>query len=113
MIKLTDLAAGVRAGNIRALAKAITLVESRNLDHSLAATTLLDDLLPDTGNAVRIGISGVPGAGKSTFIEAFGLHLTGRGHKVAVLAVDPSSQRSGWRARRARPCCSAKRPVSM
>jgi len=95
MFKLTDLAAGVRAGNIRALAKAITLVESRNLDHSLAATTLLDDLLPDTGKAIRIGISGVPGAGKSTFIEAFGLHLTGLGHKVAVLAVDPSSQRSG------------------
>ncbi|MCM2265884.1 MAG: methylmalonyl Co-A mutase-associated GTPase MeaB [Desulfuromonadales bacterium] len=95
MTILHELAAGVRAGNIRALAKAITLVESRNLDHSLAATTLLDDLLPDTGNAIRIGISGVPGAGKSTFIEAFGLLLTGRGHKVAVLAVDPSSQRSG------------------
>ena len=95
MIKLTDLAAGVRAGNIRSLAKAITLVESRNLDHSIAATTLLDDLLPDTGKAIRIGISGVPGAGKSTFIEAFGLYLTGKGHKVAVLAVDPSSQRSG------------------
>ena len=95
MTILHDLAAGVRAGNIRALAKAITLVESRNLDHSLAATTLLDELLPDTGRAIRIGISGVPGAGKSTFIEAFGLHLTGLGHKVAVLAVDPSSQRSG------------------
>ena len=95
MIKLTDLAAGVRAGNIRALAKAITLVESRNIDHSLAATTLLDELLPHTGQAIRIGISGVPGAGKSTFIEAFGLHLTALGRKVAVLAVDPSSQRSG------------------
>ena len=95
MIKLSDLAAGVRAGNIRALAKAITLVESRNIDHSLAATTLLDELLPHTGNAMRIGISGVPGAGKSTFIEAFGLHLTALGRKVAVLAVDPSSQRSG------------------
>ena len=95
MTILTELAAGVRAGNIRALAKAITLVESRNLDHSLAATTLLDELLPDTGRAIRIGISGVPGAGKSTFIEAFGPHLTRRGHQVAVLAVDPSSQRSG------------------
>lgn len=95
MIKLHDIAAGVRLGNIRALAKAITLVESRNLDHSLAATTLLDELLPATGNSIRIGISGVPGAGKSTFIEAFGLHLTGLGHKVAVLAVDPSSQISG------------------
>jgi LAO/AO transport system kinase len=95
MFKLSDLAAGVRAGNIRALAKAITLVESRNIDHSLAATTLLDELLPHTGNAIRIGISGVPGVGKSTFIEAFGLHLTALGRKVAVLAVDPSSQRSG------------------
>lgn len=95
MTILQDLAAGVRAGNIRALAKAITLVESRNLDHSLAATTLLDELLPATGGAIRIGISGVPGAGKSTFIEAFGLHLTALGRKVAVLAVDPSSQRSG------------------
>lgn len=95
MIKLHDIADGVRAGNIRALAKAITLIESRNLDHSKAATTLLDDLLPHSGNAIRIGISGVPGVGKSTFIESFGLFLTGRGHRVAVLAVDPTSQRSG------------------
>ena len=95
MIKLQDIAAGVRAGNIRALAKAITLIESRNLDHSLAATTLLDELLADTGNSIRIGISGVPGVGKSTFIEAFGMHLIDRGHKVAVLAVDPTSQLSG------------------
>jgi len=95
MIKLHDIAKGVRAGNVRSLAKAITLIESRNLDHSLAATTLLDELLPATGNSIRIGISGVPGAGKSTFIEAFGMHLLRRGHKVAVLAVDPSSQLSG------------------
>src|SRR5210317_180939 len=95
MIKLQDIADGVRAGNVRALAKAITLIESRNLDHSLAATTLLDELLPDTGNSIRIGISGVPGAGKSTFIEAFGMYLLSLGHKVAVLAVDPSSQLSG------------------
>lgn len=95
MIKLIDIAAGVRAGNIRTLAKAITLIESRNLEHSLAATTLLDELLPDTGKSIRIGISGVPGAGKSTFIEAFGMHLLGQGHKVAVLTVDPSSQLSG------------------
>jgi len=94
-IKIQDIADGVRAGNLRALAKAITLIESRNLDHSLAATTLLDELLPDTGNSIRIGISGVPGAGKSTFIEAFGMHLIRLGHKVAVLAVDPSSQISG------------------
>ncbi len=95
MIKLHDIAEGVKKGQLRALAKAITLVESRNLDHSVAATTLLDELLPASGNSVRIGISGVPGAGKSTIIEALGLHLTGLGHKVAVLAVDPTSQLSG------------------
>lgn len=95
MIKLHDIADGVKNRNIRALAKAITLIESRNLDHSLAATALLDQLLPASGNAIRLGISGVPGAGKSTFIEALGLHLTGQGHRVAVLAVDPSSQLSG------------------
>jgi len=95
MIKLQNIADGVRAGNVRALAKAITLIESRNLDHSLAATTLLDELLPDTGKSIRIGISGVPGAGKSTFIEAFGMYLLQQGHRVAVLAVDPSSQLSG------------------
>ena len=95
MIKIQNITEGVRAGNVRSLAKAITLIESRNLDHSLAATTLLDELLPDTGNSIRIGISGVPGAGKSTFIEAFGMSLLSLGHKVAVLAVDPSSQLSG------------------
>ena len=95
MIKINEIAAGVSAGNVRSLAKAITLIESRNLDHSLAATTLLDELLPATGNSIRIGISGVPGAGKSTFIEAFGMSLLSLGHKVAVLAVDPSSQLSG------------------
>ncbi len=95
MSMIHDIADGVRAGHIRAIGKAITLIESRNLDHSVAATTLLDELLPATGDSIRIGISGVPGAGKSTFIEAFGLHLTSLGHKVAVLAVDPSSQISG------------------
>ena len=95
MIKLHDIADGVKNRNIRALAKAITLIESRNLNHSLAATALLDELLPASGNAIRIGISGVPGAGKSTFIEALGLHLSRQGHRVAVLAVDPSSQLSG------------------
>jgi len=95
LIKLHDIADGVKNRNIRALAKAITLIESRNLDHSLAATALLDELLPDSGSAIRIGISGVPGAGKSTFIEALGLHLIRQGHRVAVLAVDPTSQLSG------------------
>ena len=90
-----QLAAGVRAGERRALAKAITLVESGRKDHQEEAQRLLEQLLPETGQAARVGITGVPGVGKSTFIEAFGLHLIGRGKRVAVLAVDPSSSRSG------------------
>src|SRR5689334_1654265 len=89
------LAAEVRGGSRRALAKAITLVESTRADHQRAAQRLLELLLPQTGRAVRVGVSGVPGVGKSTFIEAFGLHLIGLGKRVAVLAVDPSSARSG------------------
>jgi len=89
------LARDLRAGDRRALAKAITLVESTRADHQRDAQRLLEQLLPFTGGAVRIGISGVPGVGKSTFIEAFGLHLIGQGKRVAVLAVDPSSARSG------------------
>ncbi|HEV7731232.1 MAG TPA: methylmalonyl Co-A mutase-associated GTPase MeaB [Candidatus Binatia bacterium] len=89
------LAADVRAGSRRALAKAITLVESTRPDHQEQAQRLLEALLPHTGTAARVGISGVPGAGKSTFIEAFGLHLIAQGKRVAVLAVDPSSARSG------------------
>jgi LAO/AO transport system kinase len=89
------LADGVRGGDRRALARAITLVESTRPDHRAAAEALLAELLPRSGNSVRLGISGVPGVGKSTFIEAFGLHVIGRGHRVAVLAVDPSSQRTG------------------
>jgi LAO/AO transport system kinase len=88
-------AEGVRAGDRRALAKAITLVESSRPDHQDAAQRLLEMLLPLTGKARRVGITGVPGAGKSTFIEAFGLYLVGLGKRVAVLAVDPSSVRSG------------------
>ena len=90
-----DLTAHVLKGERRAVAKAITLVESVRVDERAAAETLLDALLPHTGHAVRIGLSGAPGVGKSTFIEAFGLHLLSLGHKVAVLAVDPSSARSG------------------
>ena len=82
-------------GERRALAKAITLVESTRSEDRVAAQRLLEHLLPRTGKAARIGVSGVPGVGKSTFIEAFGLHLIGRGKRVAVLAVDPSSSRSG------------------
>jgi LAO/AO transport system kinase len=89
------LAADVRAGDRRALAKGITLVESTRADHQETAQRLLEMLLPYTGNAVRVGVSGVPGVGKSTFIEAFGLHVIGLGRRVAVLAVDPSSVRSG------------------
>jgi LAO/AO transport system kinase len=92
---IEQLAADVRAGKRRALAKAITLVESTRADHQEQAQRLLEILLPATGNAYRVGISGVPGAGKSTFIESFGLHLIGLGKTVAVLAVDPSSARSG------------------
>ncbi len=79
----------------RALAKAITLLESTRADHRLRADALLGALLPASGKALRLGISGVPGVGKSTFIEALGLFLLARGHRVAVLAVDPSSSLSG------------------
>jgi LAO/AO transport system kinase len=89
------LAAGVRGRDRRTLAKAITLVESTRADDQRAAQRLLELLLPDTGRAVRVGVSGVPGVGKSTFIEAFGLYLIGLGKRVAVLAVDPSSALSG------------------
>jgi len=89
------LAEGVRAGDRRSLAKAITLVESIHPDHRQQAHILLDTLLPHTGGSLRVGITGVPGVGKSTFIESLGLHLISRGHRVAVLAVDPSSSISG------------------
>lgn len=90
-----DLTAGVLAGDRRSLARAITLVESSRADHRERADVLLDEILLATGSAVRVGISGAPGVGKSTFIEAFGLHLTAAGKQVAVLAVDPSSRRTG------------------
>jgi LAO/AO transport system kinase len=86
---------GVLAGDRVAIARAVTLVESRRLDHRRRAQQLLARLLPRTGSAQRIGISGVPGAGKSTFIDTLGSNLTAAGHRVAVLAVDPSSARSG------------------
>ena len=79
----------------RAMAKAITLLESTRADHREAADAMLTALLPETGRAIRLGLSRVPGVGKSTFIEALGLHLIGQGHRVAVLAVDPSSTVSG------------------
>lgn len=90
-----SLAPAILSGDRRALARGITLVESTRPDHRARAEALLAALLPHTGKGVRLGITGVPGVGKSTFIEAFGLHVIGQGHKVAVLAVDPSSQRTG------------------
>jgi LAO/AO transport system kinase len=89
------LVAGVLGGDRRAMARAITLVESRRADHRERAQELLVGLLPHAGSARRVGISGVPGVGKSTFIDQLGVDLTSQGHRVAVLAVDPSSARSG------------------
>ena len=83
------------SGDRAKLARAITLIESRNPEHHKVAQEMLVELLPKTGNSLRIGISGLPGAGKSTFIDAFGTMLTDLGHKVAVLAVDPTSSRTG------------------
>ena len=90
-----NLAARVLAGDRAALARAITLVESGAPQHHEAAQTLLAELLPHTGKSIRVGITGVPGAGKSTFIDAFGCYLTENGRRVAVLAIDPSSSLSG------------------
>ena len=89
------LSEDLRAGRRAALARAITLIESRRGDHQAASRDLVQDLLPETGKAVRVGITGSPGVGKSTTIDALGMFLIERGHKVAVLAVDPSSARTG------------------
>jgi len=89
------LAKGVLDGNRRALARAITLVESTRDDQRASASALLERLIPYAGNSIRLGISGVPGVGKSTFIEALGNHVIDTGHRVAVLTVDPSSAISG------------------
>ena len=91
----SDLSKRLLSGDRRALAKAITLIESTREADRAVSEALLVEILPATGRAVRIGLSGTPGAGKSTFIEAFGTYLTGQGRRVAVLAVDPSSRRSG------------------
>jgi LAO/AO transport system kinase len=92
---IEDLAKAIRSGDRAALPRAITMLESTRADHREQAQQLLLDLLPDAGNAHRVGITGVPGVGKSTSIEALGMQLIDRGHKVAVLAVDPSSTRTG------------------
>jgi len=94
-IDIPELARAVRAGNRAALARAITLIESRREDHQAASRALMQLLLPDTGKAERVGITGSPGVGKSTTIDALGMFLIERGHRVAVLAVDPSSARTG------------------
>ena len=93
MVAVPDLLAGIRAGRRADVARAITLVESDRPDHRAAARELLGEL--GDGEAVRVGISGVPGVGKSTFIESLGTQLTAKGHRVGVLAVDPSSTRTG------------------
>lgn len=92
---IDDLAQSVRLGRRRALAQAITLIESTKSDHRSQAEALLAKLAPDAGRSIRLGFTGVPGAGKSTLIEAFGRLVIDQGHRVAVLAVDPSSPRSG------------------
>jgi len=95
VLETTEIVEGVLAGNRTILSRAITLVESRKPEHFTQAQQVLEQLMPHTGGSHRIGITGVPGVGKSTFIEAFGTKLTKAGHKVAVLAVDPTSARSG------------------
>src|SRR5580693_7429261 len=89
------LAAALKDGDRRALARAVTLVESTRPDHRREAERLIEAILPAAGGATRIGVSGPPGAGKSTFIERFGLDGIARGHRIAVLAVDPGSKRGG------------------
>jgi LAO/AO transport system kinase len=90
-----DRASAIRNGDRRALARAITLVESTRPDHRDQALALLEAVMPDTGKAIRLGISGAPGVGKSTFIETLGTQLIATGHEIAVLAVDPTSARAG------------------
>ena len=90
-----EVCTAIRSGDRRAIARTITLLESTRPDHAERGQEILDALVPDTGGAVRVGITGPPGVGKSTFIEALGLHLIGKGQRVAVLAVDPSSPVTG------------------
>lgn len=95
LLAVEDYVAGIRAGDRAVLARAITLVESEHPKHIALAQEVLNEILPYTGGAIRIGLSGVPGVGKSTFIDAFGMYLLARGKRVAVLAVDPSSSVTG------------------
>ena len=93
-LSVNDYVEGILKGDINILSQAITLVESAKPEHQAIAQEVIRQCLPSSGQSVRIGITGVPGAGKSTFIESFGKYLTGEGHKIAVLAIDPSSERS-------------------
>jgi LAO/AO transport system kinase len=93
--RTSEVCDAIRAGDRRAIARTITLLESTRADHAESGQEILDALVPETGGSVRVGITGPPGVGKSTFIEALGLHLVERGHRVAVLAVDPSSPVTG------------------
>src|SRR6195952_4949058 len=102
-VDIKALAKELRGGSRAALARAITLIESRRGDHQAAARELVQALLPDTGKAVRVGITGSPGVGKSTTIDVLGMFLIERGHKVAGLAVDPSSARTGGSVPRDQP----------
>jgi LAO/AO transport system kinase len=94
MYSVEDYVKGILDGNMTILSQAITLVESSKFEHQKIAQEIIERCLPHSGNSTRIGITGVPGAGKSTFIEAFGKHVTSMGHKLAVLAIDPSSERT-------------------
>lgn len=94
-LTIDDLAQGVLAGDRAILARAITLIESTKADHRARAQELLQRLLPKTGQAVRVGLTGVPGVGKSTAIDQLGLNLIEQGHRIAVLAIDPTSKRTG------------------
>ncbi len=106
-IAVADYVRGVAAGDRTLLARAITLVESSNPDHGRLAQSVLQDLLPKTGHALRLGITGVPGVGKSTTIDQLGMNLISAGHKVAVLAIDPTSTRSGGSILGDKTCMSA------
>ena len=90
----SDFVEGVLQGDIAVLSRAVTLIESAKEEHQKQAQQIIEQCLPHSGKSVRIGITGVPGAGKSTFIDVFGMHLVQKGHKLAVLAIDPSSERS-------------------
>lgn len=94
LLPLDDYVNGIISGNRMVLSKAITLIESSLMSHQMMAQEIIEKCLPYAGKSFRLGITGVPGVGKSTFIEAFGMHLISQGRKVAVLAIDPSSQRT-------------------